>query len=44
MIFKLRQNIKPKNQFKQKKIEFFNTKLTENIDKPKELWKIMAVS
>ena len=24
---------------KQKKIEFFNTKLTENIDKPKELWK-----
>ena len=29
---------------KQKKIEFFNTKLTENIDKPKELWKIMTVS
>ena len=25
--------------FKQKKIEFFNTKLTENIGKPKELWK-----
>ena len=24
---------------KQKKIEFFNTKLTENISKPKELWK-----
>ena len=24
---------------KQKKIEFFNTKLTENIGKPKELWK-----
>ena len=24
---------------KQKKIEFLNTKLTENIGKPKELWK-----
>ena len=26
-------------RIKQKKFEFFNTKLTENIGKPKELWK-----
>ena len=26
-------------RIKQKKIDFFNTKLTENIGKPKELWK-----
>ena len=26
---------------KQKKIEFYNAKLTENIGKPKELWKAL---
>ena len=28
---------------KPKKIEFFNTKLTENIGKPKELWKSLKL-
>ena len=30
-----------KKLIKQKKIEFYNAKLTENIGKPKELWKAL---